>query len=134
MTNLRSYMLMIVGILALFTTTRCGKDERMYPIGPGVKANLVVYFKVEVTDVQIDSFFHEALTSPNPEGHGYNHKGGVASILRLERVQDHKAIAITFFENATESQREEVRSSIQKSPIVFKVLENVVPAEVRSIE
>lgn len=106
----------------------------MYPIGPSVKANLVVYFKVGAAESEIESFFDETVRQQHQEGRGYKHKDGVESILRLERVQDHIGIAITFFANPTEAQREEIRSAVRKSPVVYKVLENVVPSEVKSIE
>jgi hypothetical protein len=134
MTKLRPYNLIILVIVTLLATGCFWKDDRMYPIGPGVKANLVIYFKTGVTDRQIDSFFHETLTYLDPQGHGYNHKDGVASILRLEPVQNHEALAVTFFENATEGQREQVKSAVQRSPIVYKVLENVIPKDVKKID
>jgi hypothetical protein len=106
----------------------------MYPIGPGVKANLVIYFKTDVDNNQIESFLHETLMYSIPNGHGFVHKDGVGTILRVEPVQGHKAIAVSFFENATEGQREQVKSAIRASPIVYKVLENVVPKDVKTID
>jgi hypothetical protein len=49
------------------------------------------------------------------------------------RVEDHEGVAINFFTNATEAQREQLKSNINASPVVFKALENVAPADVKNL-
>ena len=111
------------------------KRNEMHPIGPGVKASLVIYFKAGVTEQEIEKFLHEALTYPDPEGRGRYHKNGVGTLLRVyPPVQGHEAIAVTFLETATETQRREIKSATAASILVYKVLENVAPSDVKKIE
>ncbi len=107
----------------------------MVPFGPDVPASLVVYYKASVTDEQIENFLQEVLSIPHPEGRGYNLREGVAERLRVfPPVQGHEATAITFSANATQAQREDIRSAVSSSPLVYKVLENVAPADVKKLD
>lgn len=106
----------------------------MYPIGPGVSANIVIYFRTDVNDAQIESFLRDTLMQQTADHRGFDHRDGLGTILRVQDVEEHKAVAITFLRNATQNQREHLKSEIQNSPIVFKLLENVVPKDVKSIE
>jgi hypothetical protein len=59
---------------------------------------------------------------------------GIRAILRLLPVQDHEGIAVSFFPNATPAQREDIKVRVKSSPLVYKVLEDVVPQDIKSIE
>jgi len=110
------------------------KHEQMVPIGPDVQANFVVYFKPGVTEQQISNFWKNVLSYPDPEGRGHYHRDGVGTILRVyPALEGHEAVAVSFFANATQAQREEIKRDIDVSPIVFKVLENVAPADVEKL-
>lgn len=107
----------------------------MIPFGPEVKADLVIYFNAEVTDEQIDEFWRETLSKPHPEGRGYDHRDGVGDISRVfPPVQGHEGIAVNFFANATQAQREEVKADVMSSPLVYRVLENVAPKDVKNLD
>ncbi len=110
------------------------ESDKMIPVGPEVKASLVIYFKVGVADEQIDDFWHNVLSRPHPQGRGYYHRTGVSETMRLLPVQGHEGIAITFSEDATQGQRYEVKQDINSSPIVYKVLENVAPNDVKKLD
>ncbi|MDX6499895.1 MAG: hypothetical protein QOG23_3155 [Blastocatellia bacterium] len=109
------------------------KNE-MRPIGPEVKASLVIYFKLGITDEQIEDFWHRVLSKPDPQGRGYNHRGGVGDISRISSVQGHEGIALTFLSDATNEERETIMRDIKSSPLVYRVLENIAPADVKKIE
>ena len=129
----RTYTLIAIAVLTL--STGCPwKNERMYPIGPGVKASLVIYFKSNVSEQDINSFLEQTLMAWNSELKGYDHKPGVGTILRLEPVQAHEAIAVTFFQSASEDERQRIKSAVRASSIVYRVLENVIPNEVKRID
>jgi hypothetical protein len=104
------------------------------PIGPTVKADLLVYFKRDLSQGQINDFINNVISIPDREGRGYDLPAGVRTRLRLRPVEGHEGIAITFFPNATKEQREELLSSIKTSPLVFRVLENTIPDNVKSLE
>jgi hypothetical protein len=109
-------------------------QDQVRPIGPQVKASLVIYFKQSVADQQIEDFWHEVLSTPDPEGRGYYHRDGVGDISRIYPVQGHEGISMTFFPDATKEERIAVESDIRSSPIVYKIFENVAPADIKKID
>src|SRR5205814_3859623 len=93
-------------------------DERMYPIGPDVKASFVIYFNSGVTQEQISDFSKQVLSRPRADGRGADNPDGVQTFLRLSSVQGHDAIAITFYSSATPEQRATLIRSVKISPLV----------------
>lgn len=110
------------------------REEKMEPIGPGVRADLLIYFKTEVTDAETNLFYKDVLSRPSPDGRGYSNPPGVRTILRLSEVQGHEGVAVTFFPAATREQRENLKRSVQSSSLVYKILENVAPADVKKLD
>jgi hypothetical protein len=108
-------------------------ENPVLPIGPTVKADLLVYFKRDLSQGQINDFINNVISIPDREGGGYDLPAGVRTRLRLRPVEGHEGIAITFFPNATKEQREELLRSIKTSPLVFRVLENTIPDNVKSL-
>jgi hypothetical protein len=106
----------------------------MYPIGPEVTADLVVYFKTEATHDQIQDFWQNVLSYPSPDGRGYSHRPGVGMLGRVDSVEGHEGISINFFSNATDAERAQLRGGINASPIVFGVLENIAPKDVKTLK
>jgi hypothetical protein len=104
----------------------------MYPIGPSVKADLVVFFKSDATDGQIYNFATRTISDPKDGGDWP--LPGIQTTLHLLAIDGHEGEAITFFPEATEAQRKYVRSRIDSSPIVFKVMENVVPSGIKKVQ
>lgn len=110
----------------------CRRTEmKMEPIGPDVKADLVVFLKKETTDDQINTFVQE--TIGDRADRGYRSLPGMRRTL-LVLVDGHKGYAITFFQDATDAQRKYVRSRIDASPLVFKVIENVAPDDIKEVK
>ena len=103
----------------------------MQPIGPDVKADLVLFFKTGVTDEQIYTFVQE--TIGNRAERGYDSLPGMRETLAVS-VDGHPGYAIRFFPDATEAQRNNVRSRIDSSPLVLKVFENVVPDDIKTLK
>jgi hypothetical protein len=126
--------LLCVAIIAFFVPACSRPDERMYPIGPGVTADLVVYFKTEATHDQIEGFWQNVISYPDPNGRGYYHRPGVGTVGRVESVESHEGISINFFSNATDAERAQLRRGIDASPIVFTVLENIAPKDVKTLK
>lgn len=124
----------LLGLLCLACPLGRPADSDLRPIGPEVRASLVIYFKSGATQEQISSFTKEVLSRPHPEGRGHYQPVGVQSLLRVRAVQGHEGIAITFFPNATDEQRQNLRDAVNASPVVYKVLENVSPADVKALD
>jgi hypothetical protein len=109
-------------------------EEKMEPIGPGVRADLLIYFKTEATEAETNLFYKDVLSRPSPDGRGYSNPPGVRTVLRLSEVQDHEGVAVTFFPAATKDERENLKQSVHSSSLVYKVLENRSPADVRRLD
>jgi hypothetical protein len=108
------------------------KHEQMVSIGPDVRHDLVIFFKVDSTHDEIESFWTEVLSYPTQGGHW--HRPGVGRVLRSQAVEGHESVAVAFFPNATNAEREDVKSRIYSSPIVYKVIENVVPQDIKKLD
>ncbi len=108
------------------------KHEKMVSIGPDVQANLVIYFNSDATHDEIQNFWEETLSTR--QAHGSCPRPGVSGLLALFPLQGHEGVSVSFFLEATASQREDVKSRVNASPIVYKVLENVSPADIKKID
>ncbi len=106
--------------------------KQMVPIGPDVKADLVIFLKVDASHDEIETFWEQTLSTKSEKGHWP--RPGIRDIMRLFAVQGHEAIAVTFFPNATQTQRDDIRARVKSSSIVYKVMEDVVPQDIKSIE
>jgi hypothetical protein len=104
----------------------------MVPIGPDVKADLVIYFKADATHDQIEAFSNEVLSTR--VNNGSWPRPGISMILRLLPLQGHDGIAVSFFSDATQAQRDEIKKAVLSSQIVYRVLENVAPASVKKLD
>ena len=117
-------------------SSRCSSEheDKRIPFGPEVKADLLIYFNTEVTDEQISTFWNETLSKPHPSGRGTYPRDGVSEIVAVfPPLEEHEAIAVRLFPNATQGQREEIKAAVTSSPIVYRVLENVAPSEVKAL-
>jgi hypothetical protein len=118
---------------ACIRTSPSYQSNEMIPVGPEVKASLVIYYKADITDEQIQEFTQQALSRPDFQGTGNRYR--VRDILQIfEPVQGHQSTAVTFFPEATKAQREELKAAVMSSPIVYKVLENVAPKDVKRLD
>ena len=108
------------------------EKQAMVPIGPDVKADLVIFFNLDATHNQIETFWQETLSIKSNKGH--MSRPGIREILRLLPVQDHEGIAVRFVPDATSAQREDIKSRVKSSPIVYKLLEDVVPQDIKSLD
>jgi hypothetical protein len=110
------------------------RKNEMRPVGPEVKHDLVIFFKVGVSNQQVEEFFDEILARRNPTGTGFRLRAGIREYSREHPVDGHEAVSISFFPSATVEERETVMRDVKSSPIVYRVLENVAPADVKKLE
>jgi hypothetical protein len=129
--NALKVVALVLGIVMLSATCH-RREAEMVPIGPDVKYGLVIFFRVDATHDQIESFWAEVLSYPTQGGHWT--RPGVGGILRLAAVHGHEAVAVSFFPNATEAEREDIKSRVHSSPLVYKVMENVVPQNIKKVD
>jgi ketosteroid isomerase-like protein len=111
--------------------TQTYQKQRVVKFGPDVKANLVIVFKPDVTSEQVEDFRRNVLQITTSSEGERKYLSGVRQYLRVLPIQKHEAIALTFHEDITLSQREEVMKRIKSSSLVHKVFEDIAPADVR---
>lgn len=124
--------ILITLLIAALMSPACAQPEKdeMVPIGPEVRADLVIYFRDGVSDEQVSKFWNEVLSNPHPSGRGTWPKDGISEILAVPAVQGHEGVAVRFSRTATEAQRERVKADVNSSPVVYRVLENVAPKDI----
>lgn len=99
--------------------------------GPDVKASLVIVFKSDTTDEQVEAFWRNVLQVLDQSGRGHRFREGISSTLNVSPIDGHQALAVQFQEDATQAQREEIKARIKRTPLVYKLFENIAPTDVK---
>jgi hypothetical protein len=94
---------------------------------------LVIFFNRDVTHEQIEDFWRDTLSLPDT-GRGHPLRDGVADTARIDAVQGHEGVSVSFFPNAGQAKKVAVEKDVRSSPIVFKVLKDTAPTDVKKIE
>jgi hypothetical protein len=110
------------------------RNQPQVRFGPDVRASLVIYLKPGTSNDQINSLWNTVLSDPDPSGRGHMHLPGIGGIARVDAFGDHEALAVTIRPNASEEQLHEIDRRLNECTYVHKVLRDVVPAEVTSLE
>jgi len=104
-------------------------------VGPELQASLVVYFKVGVTDDQMTKFLSDLDFVLTLSHRLIKDEREICNLLRIyPAFQKHERMALTFCEMTAKEDRENITRVIKSSSLVYKVLENIAPVEVRSID
>ena len=130
----RNALSLIFLLLVPFCLAACSEDERLFPGGPDKTADLIVYFKTDATQQQIDDFWNNVLSYPDPKGGGRLLRPGVGRLSRVQPVEGHEGIAVIFYWDTANSERAELRRLIDASPMVFTVLKDVAPINVKTLK
>lgn len=134
--HIRSLSTLALSVLIGLLSACLYQESKTLPFGPDVKASMVIYFKGGVTEDQISEFWNQVLSSPDPRGHGQHMPlPGIGEIGRVyPPVQGHEAVSVTFFNEATQAEQRTVEDAVRSSPLVYKVLKNVAPRDVVSLD
>ena len=116
-----------------FLATACSPYGPRQQFGNDVRANLIVFFRADVTDQEIEMFWNTVVSNPVP-GKGFQLQEGISGIYRGNTIQGHASLVMYFWDTASPEQRDNVIERIRGSPLVYKVLEDTIPNEVTSIE
>jgi ketosteroid isomerase-like protein len=107
------------------------QKQKIVKFGPDVKANVVIVFKPDVTDEQVEVFRRNVLQITASNEGERKYLSGIRQYLRVLPIQKHNAVALTFHEDLTQPQREEIMKGVKSSPLVYKVFEDIAPADVK---
>ncbi len=94
----------------------------------------MVYFNKGVTNAQVESFLAEKISEERTDQRGHSFRKGICEYLRLGALQGHEAFAIRICDGTADLERKEIESKIRASAIIYKVLKDTVPAEVKKIK
>jgi hypothetical protein len=108
------------------------KHEQMVSIGPEVKADFVVFFKTDASHDEIERFSNEVLSNPTESGSWP--LPGIRMISKVWAVEGHEGYAVNFFPSASAEQRQYVKSRVGSSVIVYRVVEDVIPADIKKVD
>jgi hypothetical protein len=134
--HLRTILATAICLLGLLSNACPFKSDKsdLRPIGPTVEADILIYFDSGLSHEDVNDFIKNVLSRPDPEGRGYELAPGVRTRLRLRAVEGHEGIAVTFFPEATNEQRQDLMKAIKESQLVYKVLENVAPDSIKTLK
>jgi ketosteroid isomerase-like protein len=107
------------------------EKQKIVKFGPDVTANLVIVFKPEVTNDQVEDFRRNVLQIVASSEGERSYFPGIRQYLRTLPIQDHEAIALTFHTDITPAQRAEIMSRLKASPLVYKIFEDMAPSSVK---
>jgi len=122
--------LVLTFYIGIFAAKNLGAwNEPMVRFGPEIPANLVVLFRDDATDLQIETFAETNIAVPHSGGGGTDLLPGLQSLLKVE-VAGHQGYALQFSRSASAEQRAKVRRRVQSAPITWRVFENVAPRSI----
>ena len=120
--------------LSLLGKVRYEREDRMIEMGSDMPKGLVIVFKKDTGRERIERFNREILSKPHPEGKGYYSADGMCLFTRPPGVQGYDVVEIRFCQNATDEQRTQLKANVLASPLVYKVIDDVKPSEIKNID
>ena len=100
-----------------------GDDKLVELGGPAKRTNVVVFFKKETTNEEMNAFWQNVLKTE-----------AYKLALQFRIINNsYEGVGVNFSTDATPEQRERLKKAIKESPIVYKVYENVVPNEIKDL-
>ncbi len=129
-----SLLYVLTGLLTLAASCTAPGQDKMVHFGIDKPVSLLIIYKTDVTNDRVNDFLRDVLSRPHPQGRGHDLRDGIALTFRPPSVEGHDATAVTFSADATAAQREEIMREVKASPIVYRVLENVAPADVKKLD
>lgn len=105
-------------------------------IGPDQKAAVVIYFRIGVTDKDIEDFDSSVLQGPaEPRHQGRDYPPFVSEYLRLlpSQANGYEAVSLSFFNNASPGDTQAYIRKIEADKRVLKLFFNRSPVSINSI-
>ncbi len=127
-------LLITIILLLCLMPSACekGRKNETRIMGQQIETDLVIIFKPGTSHDQINKFGEVTIGIQIPGVDGFGLKNGIEGVLAIPMVcEDQDGVALKLRSTITEDQLTEIRSSINASPIVEKIYENVRPADVK---
>jgi len=133
--GLRIWKPMVLMLMLVLSAMNCRPvtEDKMTPLMPGA-ANLVIIYKKGATNEQIENFQNNVLAHPRPDGRGSELLPAIGVQIKLGEKSGYDSTAIGYHSYATPEERKEVKRAALSSQIVYKVLEDVDPSQIKRIE
>jgi hypothetical protein len=130
-----SYLSLCGGVAVLTKLDRVSwKHEQMVRFGPDQKASVVIYFRKQVTNEQVEDFNRSVLMVPSvPQHDGPDYPAFVSEYLRLLPTQanGYNAVAIGFFDNSPADKVKAYLALIKADNRVERVFLDTAPDAIR---
>jgi hypothetical protein len=103
--------------------------------GTHLESDFIVYFEQSATNDEINEFLRTVTGIPRPEQgpDASDLLPEIGGISAVAAVDDHRGYAIRLWPDVAQSTREALKAKILESPIVYVVLENTVPDEIKEL-
>src|SRR5215204_2461219 len=129
--------IVIAGLLFILAFQRYGCTQARYnePIefGPNMRTDLVFFFQKGTPPKEIEKFLlRDGLVIPAENGTGYYLPKGMGTGFGITH-DGLGGYGLDFKNSASAEQRFAIKSRIEKSPIIYKVFENVIPNEIKDL-
>jgi len=129
-------LFVITSFLFCFQSQSCGirRDDRNIQLkGSRDRNDLVFFYKKDISYDETSFFEDNVLHKPRPDGQGGDLPDGVIDLF-LVTNSGFKGFAFNFSKKATPQQRQNLKSTLESSPLVHKVYEDVIPDEITDLK
>jgi len=109
-------------LMAKYFEVGAYREEPMVSFPPEISN--IVLFNENVTNDQVNEFLDSTMSTKQGDKGSWP-LPGVHGIGSWSQIEGHQAIEFSFFDSATQEQRDYVYTLVRSSPIVFKLLEDV---------
>lgn len=120
--------------LSFLGKVRYEHEDRMIEIGSDMPKGLIIVFKKQTSQEQIEQFNREILSKPHPEGKGEYSADGTCVFTRPPEIQGYDIVQIRFCPDSTDEQQAQLKANVLASPFVYKVFDDVKPSEIKNID
>jgi hypothetical protein len=103
------------------------REERVTG-GPDVRMDLVVVFRADAPRDSVDQFPTTVLSRPDGRG-GFVDPPGLQTMVNGYEVRGYRVMVLGFHRNASAGERAAVRSTVQRSPLVYLVVPDAAPTQ-----
>lgn len=132
--NKRSTVLFLVVVFSIACSSQHppNNDDDIIRMGPNERADLVLFFKRGTDWKEILEFNHSVIGIPNKSGSGFQSLPGMMSKIKIQ-IYGFEGEAINFKPNATDEEKTFLKKSVEASPLVYKIYENVIPEAINDL-